>query len=136
MNQIITVRDCITKNNKSEKICPRQSIKILPGIIVFQKEYYDTFLIFPTAKNAMKQTILVPTIVAPTGVDNNIDKIMPDRAHITDITTEHTVTLLKLLNTLIAYNAGNITRADIKSDPTRFIPMTIITAVTIAITRL
>ena len=83
-----------------------------------------------------KQTRSVPTIVAPTGVDRRIDNRIPKTAHTTDIITEQTVTLLKLLKTLMADRAGKITRAEIRSDPTRFIPRTIIIAVIIAITRL
>lgn len=50
--------------------------------------------------------------------------------------TEKIVTDLKLLKILIAERAGNISRAEIKSEPTRFIARTIIIAVTIEIVRL
>ena len=50
--------------------------------------------------------------------------------------TEKSVTDLKLLKILIAERAGNIRRAEIKSEPTRFIARTIIIAVTIEIVRL
>jgi len=49
---------------------------------------------------------------------------------------EHTMTDLKLLNTLIAESAGKIIKADIKSEPTKFIASTIITAIITAITTL
>ena len=46
------------------------------------------------------------------------------------------VTLLKLLNTRIADSAGKITSAEINSDPTSCMEITMITAMTIAIKRL
>lgn len=76
------------------------------------------------------------TIVEPTGVEQSIDRIIPVSAHITDITAEQSITALKLLNTLIADNAGKIISAEISREPTRFIASTIISAVTTAISRL
>ena len=76
------------------------------------------------------------TMVLPTGVPARIEIKRPATEHTTETTAEHTVTLLKLLKTRIAERAGNITRAEIKSEPTRFIASTIITAMIIAITRL
>ena len=84
-------------------------------------------------KNAPKSAV---TIVAPTGVEHNIESIIPVPAHNTDIIAEHIVTLRKLLNILIAESAGNIISADISSEPTRFIAITMIIAVIIAISRL
>ena len=61
------------------------------------------------------------TIVEPTGVPARTEIIRPARAQITDTMAEQTVTDLKLLNTRIADSAGKMTRALIKSEPTRFI---------------
>lgn len=80
--------------------------------------------------------IFVATIVDPIGVEKRIDERIPSRAHVTDITAEQITTPLKFLITRIADNAGNITKADINSDPTRFIANTIIIAVITAIRRL
>ena len=60
----------------------------------------------------------------------------PVAAHTTEIIAELIVTDLKLLNTRIALNAGNMIKAEINNDPTRFIAKTIMTAVTIAINKL
>lgn len=76
------------------------------------------------------------TIVEPTGVPASIDISIPARAQIIDDIAEKIVTLLKLLKILIADNAGKITKADISNEPTRFIARTIITAITVAISRL
>ena len=76
------------------------------------------------------------TIVEPTGVPVSTETIIPKNAHTTENTAENRVTFLKLPNSLIADNAGNITSADIRSEPTRFIASTIITAITTAIRRL
>ena len=78
----------------------------------------------------------VMTIVDPTGVSIKIEAMIPISAQMTEITAAQMVTERKLLKTLIAESAGKITRAEIKSEPTRFIARTIITAIIIAITRL
>lgn len=75
-------------------------------------------------------------MVDPTGVPASMDIIIPNNAQNTDMKAEHMVTALKLLNNLIAQRAGKITSADIKSEPTRFIASTIITAIIMAIIRL
>ena len=67
------------------------------------------------------------TMVDPTGVPASNDISIPDIAHTTDETAENIVTLLKFFNMLMAESAGNITSADIRRDPTRFIESTIIT---------
>ena len=72
-------------------------------------------------------------IVAPTGVSNKIDTIMPNIAHTTEIIAEHIVTDLKLLNTRIAESAGKITRAATKREPTKLIATTITIAIIVAI---
>ena len=76
------------------------------------------------------------TIVEPTGVENKIDNNRPATAQKTDIIAEQITTPLKFLITRIADSAGKITSADIRSEPTRFIPNTIITAIITAINKL
>ena len=76
------------------------------------------------------------TMVEPTGVPARIDIMIPEKAHTTERIAAHTVTFKKLLNMLIADKAGKITRAEISSDPTRFIASTMITAMITAIRRL
>ncbi len=72
------------------------------------------------------------TIVDPTGVPANIEAKIPVTAPNTEITQEKIITFLKLLKSIIEEIAGNIIRAEIKRDPTRFIASTIITAITVA----
>ena len=76
------------------------------------------------------------TIVLPTGVPARIESKSPVTEQTTEMIAEQTVTERKLLKTRIAEMAGKITRAEIKSEPTRFIASTMITAIMIAITRL
>lgn len=75
-------------------------------------------------------------MVEPTGVDINIDTIIPTNAHITEIIPEQITTPLKFCIILIEDNAGKIIKAEIKREPTKFIDSTMITAMTIAIRRL
>ena len=85
----------------------------------------------------MKNTAMsAVTIVEPTGVEKSMEAIMPIPAHITDITEEHIITLLKLLKTRIAEREGKIISADMSSEPTRFMASTIISAVITAMSRL
>ena len=65
-----------------------------------------------------------------------IAEMIPNIAQATDITVERMTTRLKVRQTRIAESAGNITSAEISSEPTRFIARTIIIAVTTAIKRL
>ena len=76
------------------------------------------------------------TIVEPTGVPATIEISIPRRAHETDKTAEQVTTPRKLRNNRIDEIAGKMTRAEIRSEPTRFIAKTMITAVTTAISRL
>ena len=87
-------------------------------------------------QNTKNTVISADTIVEPTGVSAKIEIIMPEKAQSRDIITEQIITLRKLLKTLIAESAGKIMRADISRDPTKFIAMTIITAITTAMSRL
>ena len=76
------------------------------------------------------------TIVEPTGVPAKIEIKSPEIEQIDESTAEQIVTERKLLKILIAERAGKMIKAEIKSEPTRFIARTIITAMMIAITRL
>ena len=97
-----------------------------------------TFYFFaePTARKTRKKKIFTQTIVAPTGVPETIETKIPIKAQTTEKTAEQIVTELKLLKILIAERDGKITRADIKSEPTRFIARTTTTAISTAIRRL
>ena len=86
--------------------------------------------------NTMNATISHATIVAPTGVEATIEMQSPRSVHTSEIATELIVTILKLLKTLIAETLGNITSAEIRSEPTKFIAITIITAIKTAISKL
>ena len=88
------------------------------------------------AEQIANAAMSVITIVDPTGVSHIMDRTIPKSAHTTEITAEQMVTDLKLLNILIADNAGKITSADTRSDPTRFMASTMITAIIVAITKL
>ena len=74
----------------------------------------------------------IATIVEPTGVPARIEIIMPTNVQMTDKQTEHITTERKLLNILMAESAGKIISAEIRSEPTRFIARTTITAIIIA----
>lgn len=84
----------------------------------------------------MNATKSAATIVEPTGVPARIEIKSPETEHTTLTHAEQIVTDLKLLKTRIAERAGKITRAEIRSEPTRFIASTIITAIITAIARL
>lgn len=58
---------------------------------------------------------------------------MPKSAQNTERIAEKIVTDLKLLKMRIADNAGKITSADTRSEPTRFIARTMMTAIIVAI---
>ena len=75
-------------------------------------------------------------MVEPTGVPASMDTRIPKKAHMTERTAAQIVTVLKLRSRRIADSAGKITNADMSSEPTRFIASTIITAITMDISRL
>ncbi len=103
----------------------------------FQRFYYFDLEVNIEARLNMKNTAkFATTIVAPVGVDNNTERIIPAAAQITEIIAEQIVTLLKLLKIRIAESAGKIISADTSSEPTRFMARTIIIAVMIAIIKL
>ena len=80
--------------------------------------------------NAIK---LATTILAPAGVDNTNEEIIPTKKQTKDITTAQIITLKKLLNTRIAERAGNTIKLEIIIAPIKRIPITIVSAVKIAI---
>ena len=92
-------------------------------------------LIFPAIKNTANTMMSTATIVDPTGVLPRTEIRIPAADETTDITAEHIVTDRKLLKTLMAERAGNIIRAEMRRDPTRFIARTNITAIITAIIR-
>ncbi len=104
----------------------------------FKKQQKAPYLAntFPATQNAANAAMSTTTTVAPTGVPAKMAANIPTNAQKTDNMAEHAVTERKLLNTRIADKAGNITSADIKSDPARFIASTMMTAMMTAISRL
>ena len=83
-----------------------------------------------------KVRILQTTIVGPTGVEKIIAKRIPMIAQRTEMIVDVITTLLNVRAIRIDESAGKITSAEIRSEPTRFIARTIITAVMTAIKRL
>ena len=61
---------------------------------------------------------------------------IPKNAQNTERIAEQTVTALNVLKSLMEQTAGKITRAEIRSVPTRFIANTITIPITIAIKKL
>ena len=87
---------------------------------------------FPASRKAANTAMFITAIVGPIGVDAQMQMIMPTAAQNTEIAAEHTTTLLKLLNTLIAESAGKVMSDEISSAPTIFIAITMTTPVTAA----
>ena len=83
-----------------------------------------------------KAKISATTIVGPTGVPATIEANIPIAVQHTDNIAAQIVTDLNDLKMRIALKAGKMINAEINNDPTRFIAKTIITAVTMAITKL
>ena len=73
------------------------------------------------------------TILAPTGVSRNTETPLPRRKHPTEITEEPQTTPLKERNTRIAESAGKIIIPDISRVPIMRIPITTVSAVSIAV---
>ena len=84
----------------------------------------------------IKARRFIATIVEPTGVPDNNEIRRPATAQITETEALQIVTDLNVLKSRIAESDGNITRALIRREPTRFMASTIITAIIMAITRL
>lgn len=76
------------------------------------------------------------TMVEPTGVPARIATRIPISEQTTEVTAAATVTEKKLLKMRMAERAGNTTKADTRSAPTRFMASTIMTATMMAISRL
>ena len=75
-------------------------------------------------------------MVGPTGVEKMIAERIPMIAQVIEIIVERITTRLNVRHIRIEESAGNITSAEMSSEPTRFIARTIITAVTTAMSRL
>ena len=73
--------------------------------------------------------------MAPTGEPTSTEIKSPIPVHTTEKTADDIVTDRKLLNTHIEASAGKIIKAEIRSEPTRFIANTTITAIITAIKR-
>ena len=76
------------------------------------------------------------TIVLPTGVPARTAIKIPVIAHATEMIAVQIVTEKKLLKRRIEESAGKTMRAEMRSDPTRFMASTMMTAVMIATRRL
>ena len=70
---------------------------------------------------------------APVGYSNWNERTIPIKKQNTDNIADEIITPLKVLNTLIEVNAGNIIRLDISIAPIILIPNTIIKDVSIDI---
>ena len=90
----------------------------------------------PTRKKTPKAIMSAKTMVGPTGVPAIMEAKIPVAVQVTDKIAEQIVTDLNDLKMRIALNAGKIIKAEIRSEPTRFIAKTMITAVTTAINKL
>lgn len=93
-------------------------------------------MILRIKEHKIKAIIFTATMVEPTGVEYNIDTNIPTMAQITEIIAEQITTPLKCSINFMDDNAGKITNAEINKEPTKFIPSTIITEITIAIKKL
>ena len=69
---------------------------------------------------------------APVGSEHTQESIMPTTKQATEITAELIVTARNLENTRIEESAGKIMRLEISSVPIMRMPMTTVTAVSIA----
>ena len=74
--------------------------------------------------------MLTMAIVGPTGVEASMQMIVPTRAQEQEMEAEQIITLLKLLNIRMAERAGKVIKAEMRSAPTIFMAITIITPVT------
>jgi phage-related minor tail protein len=93
-------------------------------------------IIKPRRVKKKKAEIWTATMVEPTGVSARIEMRMPDAAQRMAMRTEQIVTLLKVLKRRIADRAGKMTRAEIRSVPTKLMAKTIMTAIVTARIRL
>ena len=77
-----------------------------------------------------KVIMLTATTVEPTGVEITIEVSIPTAEFTTDMAAAHSVSALKLRQTRIAERAGKMTSADMRSEPTRRIASTTVSAIT------
>ena len=91
------------------------------------------FRIFSTAQNNRNNRTSVTTIPAPAGVPYRKDRISPTPKLSTESIREHIVTLLNVLQILIAVSGGKIIRAEISSAPIIRRPRTTVSAVNNAV---
>ena len=103
--------------------------------------FIDQVFVFPTPQAESTQVIRktaisAATIVDPTGVPVRMEISIPNTAQDTDNIAEQIVTLRKLRHTRMAEIGGKMIRAEISSEPTRFMASTIITAMITAMIRL
>ena len=73
-------------------------------------------------------------MLAPTGVLQRYDAVIPRKKHVTESIDDVIITLLKVLQTCIDVSAGKIIRLEIRSVPIILIPSTTVRAVSMAIT--
>ena len=79
---------------------------------------------------------LTSTTLAPAAVDKKYEHTIPITKLTTATIDEHTITEKNLLHTLIEVSAGKIIKLEISNVPIIFIPITTVSAVSTAITRL
>ena len=86
-------------------------------------------VIFLYNKAAKKNIMLIMTIVAPAGISNKKDRVIPDKTDMTASSAAIGVAPLKPLATCRAVTAGRISRAEISMMPTTLMASTTVTAV-------
>ena len=82
-------------------------------VYYFEKRQRKTAIIL----NIIRAIIFTTTTVAPVGVFNPYEAVIPIRKHTRDKITEQIVTLLNDLQRLIEVRAGKIISAEISSAP-------------------
>ena len=93
--------------------------------------FYLTHL--PTTIQITKAIKFATIILAPAGVDQTKEEIIPTIKHTKEIITAQIITLKKLLKIRIAESAGNTIKLEIIIAPIKRIPITIVNAVRTAI---
>jgi len=83
-------------------------------------------------ENTIKAAIFAHTMLAPLGVSNIYENIMPERKQITDTAAEQIVTVMNRLHRRMDVMAGNMIRLDMSIAPIIRIPITTVTAVSTA----
>ena len=95
--------------------------------------FFYLFKILPKAADIPKASKFAAATAGPMGRSKIRARENPERAHTEARIQEIITTPRKLRIKRIAERAGNIMRAEISREPTSFIAITIITAVTVAI---